>query len=300
MSWKQSRIWDNDPTLQFLGGTVDDHQTVSRRGFLQLCAAAGFYCLLPAPLRKMIETGADDAAFLRETGAVDCARTDIKTACLTYDDQISPHRIDRINRLLDALKDANARAAFFFTGKDSQSNSDFKPYAKLIARILEDGHNWGCHGWYHEPCTATKTNQLKAEIEKWLAAAAKIVPGYPVRYFRPPYGDVNQRVINLVADYDLQVVLWNVESGGHDQRTFEHVQTGVRRKERLGHGPLILSHMTRHFDVNHAAQITAWLAEEGYTLSNLDDGIPRTMVRPSLREEKQPDLMIKPVNIECR
>lgn len=271
---------------------MEHRQTVSRRDFLKLCLAAALYCVMPVPLRGAFETGADDIAFLKKTGVVDCARGDIKTACLTYDDQISPRRIERINRLLDILESANARASFFFTGEDSHGNRTFEPYAKLIERILANGHTWGCHGWKHRPCTAVKTKTLRAEIEKWLAAAEKVAPGYPVRYFRPPYGDVNQRTIDLLAEYSLQVVLWNVESGGLDERTLEYVQTGVRRVEKGKQCPLILSHMTRYYDIEQADLIIAWLAEHEYSLSNLDDGIPRDMVRPSLREGILPE----PVN----
>lgn len=273
---------------------MDHRQTFSRRDFLKLCMAAALYGALPVPLRGLFESSADDTAFLKKTGAVDCARSDIKTACLTYDDQISPHRIERINLLLDSLQAANARASFFFTGEDSQGNLNFKPYAKVIERILGEGHNWGCHAWKHEPCTAVKTKTLRAEIEKWLAAAKEVAPGCVVRYFRPPYGDVNQRLIDLLAEYGLQVVLWNVESGGLDERTLEYVQKGVRRVEKTKECPLILSHMTRRYDVEQAAAVIAWLSEQGYALSNLDDGIPREMVRPSLREKKAPAPAVTP------
>jgi len=267
---------------------MEHRQTISRRDFLKLCLAAVLCGTLPA-LVRWGEPDADDIAFLKKAGVVDCARSDIKTACLTYDDQIAPHQIERINRLLDDLRAANARASFFFTGEDCAGNRSFEPYARLIERILTEGHTWGCHGWKHQPYTSVKTQTLRAEVEMWLAAAEKVAPGYPVRYFRPPYGDVNQHMIDLLAEYGLQVVLWNVESGGLDEHTLEYVQKGVRRVEKAKKCPLILSHMSRYYDIEQAAAIAAWLSGQGYALANLDDGIPRTMVRPSLRKDSLPE-----------
>jgi len=177
---------------------------------------------------------------------------------MTYDDQ--GHR-KWIEEILDAYAVVGGKASFFFTG-------DCLPmYAEQIQRIIEEGHIFGCHGLVHEPHTAIRSDDIRAQLQEWLGMVEEIVPGYQVRFFRFPYGDRNERVKKVIAEFGLQNVHWNIESGGLDQDTFDNVVGKVKN------GSIVLSHMTRYYDVHETKRILEHLTNEGYALESLETGI---------------------------
>jgi peptidoglycan/xylan/chitin deacetylase (PgdA/CDA1 family) len=191
-----------------------------------------------------------------------------RTVLMTYDDQ--GHRV-WIDQILDAYKLARGKASFFFTGES------LALYAKQIQRIVAEGHVFGCHGFVHEPHTAMGSDEIRRQTWEWLRIVEKIIPGYRVKFFRFPYGDRNERVRKVIAEFGLQSVHWNIESGGLDQGTFNKVVDNVFA------GSIVLSHMTRYYDVYDAEKIVKRLKECGYSLESLETGRdPRDIYPPEI------------------
>ncbi|KAI9096958.1 hypothetical protein DFS34DRAFT_622015 [Phlyctochytrium arcticum] len=68
------------------------------------------------------------------------------------------------------------------------------------------GHHIGSHGWSHRPFTTLTNAEIVAEIkysEAAIYSAAKVVP----RYFRPPLGDIDDRVRGILWALGYRVVL---------------------------------------------------------------------------------------------
>jgi peptidoglycan/xylan/chitin deacetylase (PgdA/CDA1 family) len=184
----------------------------------------------------------------------DCHR---KVVLMTYDDQGYRSWIERI---LDVYQEVSGKASFFFTGEN------LLLYAEQIQRIVAEGHVFGSHGLVHEPHTAMRSDELRQHLREWLGLAEQILPGYRVKFFRFPYGDRNERVRRVIAEFGLQSVHWNVESGGLEEDTFERVVT------KVSGGSIVLGHMNRYYDVYQAEKITRWLQEEGYALESVETG----------------------------
>jgi peptidoglycan/xylan/chitin deacetylase (PgdA/CDA1 family) len=177
---------------------------------------------------------------------------------MTYDDQ--GHRV-WIDRLLDAYEFVGGKATFFFTGEN------LPVYAKQIQRIVREGHVLGCHGLEHVPHTSLRSDELRAHLREWLGMIDQIVPGYQVRFFRFPYGDRNDRVRRVIAEFGFQNVHWSVESGGLDEDTFENVVG------KVSNGSIVLSHMCRYYDVDQAEEILKHLKGERYAMVSVETGI---------------------------
>jgi peptidoglycan/xylan/chitin deacetylase (PgdA/CDA1 family) len=177
---------------------------------------------------------------------------------MTYDDQ--GHRV-WIDRILDAYALVGGKATFFFTG------NNLNHYAEQIQRIVREGHVFGCHGLEHVPHTSLRSDELRSQLRQWLEMVDEIVPGYQVRFFRFPYGDRNDRVRRVIAEFGFQNVHWNVESGGLDEDTFERVVG------KVSNGSIVLSHMCRFYDVDQAERILEYLTEEGYGIESVERGI---------------------------
>src|SRR5579872_1438200 len=65
---------------------------------------------------------------------------DNRLLALTYDDGPSPTLTPR---LLDLLQAYDVRATFFLLGRESQK------YPDVVERIVQDGHQIGCHSSEH-------------------------------------------------------------------------------------------------------------------------------------------------------
>jgi peptidoglycan/xylan/chitin deacetylase (PgdA/CDA1 family) len=193
-----------------------------------------------------------------------------KVILMTYDDQ--GYRT-WIEKLLDVYQKAGAKASFFFTG------NNLLLYSDQIKRIVAEGHVFGSHGLVHEPHTAMRSEEIRAHLKEWLGMAQEIVPDYRVRYFRFPYGDRNDRVRGVIAEFGLQSVHWNVESGGLDESTFDNVVG------KVSNGSIVLGHMSRYYDVEYAERILEHLAAEGYAVESVETG---KEVRDRLPQKRRP------------
>ncbi|KAG9320931.1 hypothetical protein KVV02_000708 [Mortierella alpina] len=118
-----------------------------------------------------------------------CPADDL-TACsapntwgLTYDDgpsQFTP-------ALLDFLKTNKVSASFFLIG------SNVIQYPDIVKREVAEGHHLASHTWSHHALTSLTNEQIVAEM-KWTEKAVMEATGLRLKYMRPPYGDINNRV----------------------------------------------------------------------------------------------------------
>jgi len=176
---------------------------------------------------------------------------------MTYDDQ--GYRA-WIEKLLDVYQAVGTKASLFFTG------DNLLLYSDQIKRIVGEGHVFGSHGLGHEPHTALRSEEIRAHLREWLGLAQEIVPDSRVRYFRFPYADRNDRVRRGVAEFGLQSVHWNIESGGLDEGTFDNV---VRK---ISKGSIVLGHMSRYYGVEQTQRILEHLTGTGYFMESVETG----------------------------
>ncbi|KAG0051293.1 chitin deacetylase [Gryganskiella cystojenkinii] len=118
-----------------------------------------------------------------------CASDDI-TACaapntwgLTFDDGPST----ATPALLNYLKGQKLSATFFLIG------SNVIQYPDTVKRELAEGHHLASHTWSHHALTTLTNEQIVAEM-KWTEKAVMAATGLKLKYMRPPYGDINNRV----------------------------------------------------------------------------------------------------------
>ncbi|KAJ3204646.1 chitin deacetylase, partial [Dinochytrium kinnereticum] len=110
--------------------------------------------------------------------------------------------------LLDFLRERNVKATFFVIGANVVNEEG---NAEILRRAYEEGHQIGYHSWTHHAMTTLTVDQMVSEIV-WNAVAIYRVIGRVPRYFRPPYGDVDDRLRNLLLAMNLRPVLWTVIS----------------------------------------------------------------------------------------
>jgi len=119
---------------------------------------------------------------------------------ITFDDGPGEHT----GRLLDALADKRVHATFFVLGRHVRSHPD------LIRRMVAEGHEVENHSFDHPDMRkldeAARQKEI-AETESLLTAL-----GAKPRFFRPPYGAYDPRVVEDARQNGLEVVLWSHDS----------------------------------------------------------------------------------------
>ncbi|KAJ3158564.1 chitin deacetylase [Geranomyces michiganensis] len=145
---------------------------------------------------------------------VACADPD--TLGLNYDDGPSGKtgQPDQGNQTTSALgqklQAMNLTATFFVTGGSSYYNPD------ALQALYAEGHEIAVHTWTHAPMTSLTNQQIVAEI-LYTEAFIYALIGQRPRYFRPPYGDIDNRVRAIVGALGYESVMWQESKDLQDQ-----------------------------------------------------------------------------------
>ncbi|KAG0168467.1 chitin deacetylase [Apophysomyces sp. BC1034] len=136
---------------------------------------------------------------------------------LSFDDGPTPAS----PQLYDYLDSINAKATFFVIG------GQVIQYPELLQRIHKAGHEIGLHTWSHSMLTSQTTEQIVAEL-KWTELAVKEVIGVSPKLMRPAYGDMDNRVRDIVKQLGFIPAIWNYDTfdwklgtPGFDQASIE-------------------------------------------------------------------------------
>jgi len=108
-------------------------------------------------------------------------------------------------RVLGVLEREHQRATFFLSGPWSKTHPD------MVRAILASGNELASHGQQHTNLSGVGT----AGIADNVGAADAILRGYteqPLRFFRPPNGDFDSRVVDVSRGLGYETVIWSVDS----------------------------------------------------------------------------------------
>jgi peptidoglycan-N-acetylglucosamine deacetylase len=120
---------------------------------------------------------------------------------LTYDD--GPSEI-LTPRLLDLLREKNAKATFFMLGNNA------KRFPHIVDRVLREGHDIGCHSERH--IHAWKSFPW-ASVEDINAGFESLSPWVrPEGMFRPPYGKMTFPTILAIWRRGASIWWWTFDS----------------------------------------------------------------------------------------
>jgi polysaccharide deacetylase family sporulation protein PdaB len=157
-------------------------------------------------------------------------QTEDKAVSITFDVVWGPGEIERI---LDTLDRYHVSATFFLTGEWLRENPD------VAREIILRGHEIGHHGYSHKHFTELEDEKLAEEFARMEEALQEEL-NMTVELFRPPYGEIDQRVYDFVSERGYTTVLWSIDP--HDW-----VDPGVdkivsRVVKNIHNGAIILLH----------------------------------------------------------
>lgn len=109
------------------------------------------------------------------------------------------------NPFYDFLQQKKLRATMFYIG----TNVVTWPFQGQ--RGIADGHDICVHTWSHRYMTSFESEQAFAELY-YTMKAIKIVMGVTPRCWRPPFGDVDDRIRAIAAGLGLRTVMWSADT----------------------------------------------------------------------------------------
>ncbi|HTZ88039.1 MAG TPA: polysaccharide deacetylase family protein [Solirubrobacteraceae bacterium] len=130
------------------------------------------------------------------------------------------------------LERSHATGTFFMIGRQVTST-----YRETMLHELRAGDVLGDHTFTHPDMT--RSSDPRGELERTLAVI-RAQTGYTPCVFRPPYGDVNAKVIRIASSLGLATVGWDVDPSDYAQpgtATIVH-----RVLAQVKPGAIIISH----------------------------------------------------------
>ncbi|MDG5788073.1 polysaccharide deacetylase family sporulation protein PdaB [Evansella sp. AB-P1] len=112
---------------------------------------------------------------------------------------------ERATPILDTLKELDIAGTFFVSAEWAERHPE------IVERILEDGHELGNHGYEHDHYTKWDDEKIKSDIQKSNRIITEVSNETP-KYLRPPNGTFDERVLNIAADLNYDVIHWSINS----------------------------------------------------------------------------------------
>jgi peptidoglycan-N-acetylglucosamine deacetylase len=153
------------------------------------------YLLNDQILQNVFQTSTDDVIF--------CVDTREKIISLTFEVSTGEEYVEEI---LDILGRHGIRATFFIIGRW------INEYPELTQKIAAK-HEVGSHSYSHPHLPELSTKEVVVEFEKFRESLENTLgEGAEIPYYRPPFGELDERAVSLALEEGSAVVLWSIES----------------------------------------------------------------------------------------
>jgi len=126
---------------------------------------------------------------------------------LTFDD--GPN--DLTLKHIELFERKNIKVTFFFVA----SHLNDTKMEKIVKLAMKKGHEIGNHNFYHNNIEEELQNSNEEEIKKYMRKSTQIFYkklGVAPKYFRPPYGAINNRITKILNKLNFKIALWNLDT----------------------------------------------------------------------------------------
>jgi len=185
-----------------------------------------------------------------------------KKLALTFDDSPDENNTDKV---LDILKFYRIKASFFMIGAPMVDQN-----ITVTKRAFDEGHLVLNHSFTHPHFSKIDKERIVDELNATSHRIENITGKHPL-LFRPPYGSINQEVMDTINDQGYTTILWSLDSLDWALQDKDAITENVIT--HVQNGDIILMHSSRanHASVEALPGIIEQLQSKGYTFLRLDD-----------------------------
>lgn len=180
---------------------------------------------------------------------------------LTFDDgpdeTITP-------QVLDILKQYQVKATFFLKG------NQLNKYPDLVKKIYANGNQIASHAYSHQELNKINKDDIDKEIIASDQAFIRTIGSVPAM-IRPPFGAINQDVLDICGQEEEKVILWSIDTLDWSQPEPAHIAQNVLDNVRPGEIILLHSCKDRDATVQALPTIIEGLQEKGYQMVTLSE-----------------------------
>jgi polysaccharide deacetylase family sporulation protein PdaB len=185
--------------------------------------------------------------------------TSEKKVALTFD---AAWGSDKTLKIINALSDAGIKGTFFLVGFWIEQNAD------KVKAIDEAGFDIGTHSNTHPKMSTLSDVKMKEELEISMNMITNIT-GKPVKFFRAPFGDYNDSLLNVAGNLGLKTIQWDVDS--LDWKGLSAGEILSRVKSSVKNGSIILFHNNSDHILEAIPLVISYLKAEGYSMVKISE-----------------------------
>ncbi|KAG2337120.1 carbohydrate esterase family 4 protein [Suillus weaverae] len=167
------------------------------------------------------------------------------------------------NVFYDFLSQNNQKASMFYIG------SNVMDWPLEAQRALADGHEICVHTWSHRYMTSLTNEEAFAEFY-YTMEGIKLVTGVTPTCWRPPFGDVDDRIRAIAHALGLRTIIWKYDSNDWREGTnnvtvanvdqnYEDLISRAQNGTYATAGTIMLTHELNNFTMAEAVKFYAQL-----------------------------------------
>ncbi|MGL5345994.1 MAG: polysaccharide deacetylase family protein [Peptostreptococcaceae bacterium] len=164
---------------------------------------------------------------------------------------------DNIDQILEILNKHNVKATFFLVGSWIDDNEE------LVAKIHKNGHELGNHSNTHANTSKLSEEAIVNEIETTSNKIYKIT-GEKTNLYRPPFGDIDAKTMDVCKSLGYQVVKWDVDSLDWKELGPTHITDKVIKSSTPG--SIVLFHANIKGIEHYLDDVLTKLQKEDYEI----------------------------------
>lgn len=185
--------------------------------------------------------------------------TNKNVVCLTFD---CAWGADDIPEIIETLTSNNITATFFTVG------DWVKKYPESVSALDKAGMEIGNHSYSHAHVNNLSFEENIEDMKKCNELIEDIINS-KVKYYRGPYGEYNNIVINAAENQNMKVIQWDIDTLDYQGKTPSEMCERI--KARLRPGSIILMHNDTKYTSNGLQEIIDTIQNEGYEIIPLDE-----------------------------
>lgn len=170
--------------------------------------------------------------------------------------------------ILDILKENNVKVTFFMTG------GWVEKYPEDVKMIAKEGHVLGNHSENHKKMSEISKEECKEEI---MAVHNKVkeLTGVEMEVFRPPYGDYDDKLVDVCYEMKYYPIQWSVDSLDWKNYGVNSIIDTVVNHKALENGAIILMHNGSKYTADALQGVIDGLKKKGYVFVTIPELIMR-------------------------
>ncbi len=186
-------------------------------------------------------------------------QTEEKKVALTFD---AAWGGDKTQGILDILKENDVSATFFLVGFWVDK------YPELVRKIYDQKLDIGNHSKNHLNMPKLSVSQMDEEFS-YVNDGVKKITGESPKFFRAPFGDYSNSVIDEASAHGLTSIQWDVDS--LDWKGISSREITNRVLKKVQNGSIILFHNNSDHVLDALPIVILELKNRGYKMVKLSD-----------------------------